>query len=401
MALKLADFGLAIDLREERAVTRAGTLDYMAPEVLKCPFKSRPEENKEKDSLHYSARVDAWAVGVLTYELLVGFPPFFDQSRTNTEERINKSLPQFPANLSEEAKHFITKALSKSPLERPTILEMLHHPWIEQYRTRRSMRQIGQPAVSPTGPAAAAGARRPAAGTPLQSVHSSIHLTSALSPAMNNGHSAHNGHNAAGHSPSGMFVSTMAAPMPFFTPTVPTGQAKPTLAAPALAAMASNDYGMGRPATPPLQQQKPLGLASAFAQAPLGAFPPLSMQMPMQAQMQPLPAFPQNLNQILQAVNSLDRPGSLINRHELPLPHQHSGGLNNALAPSSPAPQQQHMLTMQASSSSPQPMQGVQGMHSVNASGDYAMHFANASSGSNASMSRFSANSMSSNSSNC
>jgi serine/threonine protein kinase len=31
--LKLADFGLAIDLREERAVTRAGTLDYMAPEV--------------------------------------------------------------------------------------------------------------------------------------------------------------------------------------------------------------------------------------------------------------------------------------------------------------------------------------------------------------------------------
>ena len=31
--LKLADFGLAIDLNEERAVTRAGTLDYMAPEV--------------------------------------------------------------------------------------------------------------------------------------------------------------------------------------------------------------------------------------------------------------------------------------------------------------------------------------------------------------------------------
>ena len=27
--LKLADFGLAIDLNEERAVTRAGTLDYM------------------------------------------------------------------------------------------------------------------------------------------------------------------------------------------------------------------------------------------------------------------------------------------------------------------------------------------------------------------------------------
>ncbi len=29
MQLKLCDFGLAIDLREERAVTRAGTLEYM------------------------------------------------------------------------------------------------------------------------------------------------------------------------------------------------------------------------------------------------------------------------------------------------------------------------------------------------------------------------------------
>lgn len=29
----LADFGLAIDLAQERPVTRLGTLDYMAPEV--------------------------------------------------------------------------------------------------------------------------------------------------------------------------------------------------------------------------------------------------------------------------------------------------------------------------------------------------------------------------------
>ena len=33
--LKLADFGLAIDLNEERAVTRAGTLDYMVGGVRK------------------------------------------------------------------------------------------------------------------------------------------------------------------------------------------------------------------------------------------------------------------------------------------------------------------------------------------------------------------------------
>ena len=32
--IKLADFGLSIDATCERPVTRAGTLDYMAPEVI-------------------------------------------------------------------------------------------------------------------------------------------------------------------------------------------------------------------------------------------------------------------------------------------------------------------------------------------------------------------------------
>jgi hypothetical protein len=27
--------------------------DYMAPEILRCPYKSKPEENKEKEHLHY------------------------------------------------------------------------------------------------------------------------------------------------------------------------------------------------------------------------------------------------------------------------------------------------------------------------------------------------------------
>ena len=37
-ALKLADFGLSINAVQERPVTRAGTLDYMAPEVGAQPL---------------------------------------------------------------------------------------------------------------------------------------------------------------------------------------------------------------------------------------------------------------------------------------------------------------------------------------------------------------------------
>ncbi|KAG2422617.1 hypothetical protein HXX76_010398 [Chlamydomonas incerta] len=130
MTFKLCDFGLAIDLRDERAVTRAGTLEYMAPEVLECPFKSRPIDNKDNERLHYTAAVDSWAVGVLAYELLVGRPPFEAPEREGVEECIRKQVPRYPFGLSELARSFIATALQKDPEQRPTMQEMLSHPFI-------------------------------------------------------------------------------------------------------------------------------------------------------------------------------------------------------------------------------------------------------------------------------
>lgn len=50
--------------------------DYMAPEVLCCPDKHNPDDNKDHEELMYDESVDAWAMGVLAYELVVGRPPF-------------------------------------------------------------------------------------------------------------------------------------------------------------------------------------------------------------------------------------------------------------------------------------------------------------------------------------
>jgi aurora kinase len=44
----------------------------MAPEVLNCPLKDHPDENKEVTRLHYTSSVDTWAVGCLAFELVGG-----------------------------------------------------------------------------------------------------------------------------------------------------------------------------------------------------------------------------------------------------------------------------------------------------------------------------------------
>ncbi|GIL72256.1 hypothetical protein Vretifemale_2631 [Volvox reticuliferus] len=108
----------------------------MAPEVLVCPDKRRPEENKDKVLLGYTAQVDSWAVGILAYELLVGYPPFEQESRAATYEHIMYKEPKFPSWMTEEAKKFIGLALCKNASQRPTVFDLMQHSWVQPYMMR-------------------------------------------------------------------------------------------------------------------------------------------------------------------------------------------------------------------------------------------------------------------------
>jgi aurora kinase len=60
-----------------------------------------------------SPQVDAWAMGVLAYELLVGHPPFEHESRSETYQHIMNREPRYPSHMSSGARDFISLALCK------------------------------------------------------------------------------------------------------------------------------------------------------------------------------------------------------------------------------------------------------------------------------------------------
>lgn len=136
---KLGDFGLAIKHDEEVPFSRSGTLDYMAPEVLKNP--SVPfQESKAIDLATLAARgvkpytvgVDVWAVGVLAYELVCGRPPFEVEDEAKTAALIMYSdAIRFPANRSSQWADFVRQALIKDPDRRPSAAALLQHTWIQ------------------------------------------------------------------------------------------------------------------------------------------------------------------------------------------------------------------------------------------------------------------------------
>ncbi|KAL3782935.1 hypothetical protein ACHAWO_011384 [Cyclotella atomus] len=133
--IKIIDFGLSRhdDMKMGIMNTKVGTPYYVAPEVL----------NRE-----YTKSCDIWSIGVITYILLCGYPPFYGDTDNQIFDSVRTGRFDFPSpdwdGISDSAKDFIRSMLKRDPTKRSTAAESLNHPWIQEMtmstRARRNLR---------------------------------------------------------------------------------------------------------------------------------------------------------------------------------------------------------------------------------------------------------------------
>lgn len=122
---KLADFGFATFKNVTKLNDYVGTKTYMAPEIKEC---------KEYDG----RQVDVFALGVVLFVIVQGTFPFqeavdddyyYDLLKRGKLEKYFKSTRT--ENLSDEFKDLVVKMFSHDPTKRPTIKEIIEHPWMQ------------------------------------------------------------------------------------------------------------------------------------------------------------------------------------------------------------------------------------------------------------------------------
>ena len=115
----LSDFGLSKEnvFSENKEKSFCGSVAYLAPEMLKKTGHGKP--------------MDWYLVGVIIYEMVVGIPPFFAETKEELFNNIEHSSVKFPHSVSGFLKDLLCKLFEKDPFKRIKEEEIKTHFWFK------------------------------------------------------------------------------------------------------------------------------------------------------------------------------------------------------------------------------------------------------------------------------
>lgn len=105
--IKLVDFGLAKEGVSDAALganSFCGTNEYLSPEVI--------------DRQGHGYAVDWWSLGMVTYEMLTGLPPWYTQDKDKLFENLRSAPLKFPMSVARTPALFIQALLNRNPVKR-------------------------------------------------------------------------------------------------------------------------------------------------------------------------------------------------------------------------------------------------------------------------------------------